>query len=403
MAMNCGGESLCSGIEIESRGFMEDCPDRNLDCLGKSWGFDCGKGKLTDDVADLLPRDPFGMDINTTMTELSGITGWIENIDDQLFSGHLFLDCNMEGIMDISYEIENYWICKAESSKNQGSSAAVFDGEGGDPPDGMFLALSYLGVEDLLSVEQVCKSLRDAVQNDPLIWRSIKIDHPLSDRITDGALLQLTNRSQGQLSCLSLVECLKITDGGLKNVLERSKRLTKLCVAGCMKLSINGLLSSLKVFKNTGYPGIKRLRIGGLFGVTNEHYEELKLLLGVMDDTCQLSTATRKPRFYRGGQLYLSVDDDRAIDIEMCPKCQQLRLVYDCPSESCQGAPLQGGAQLCRACTLCISRCKSCGCCLSNCDYEETFCLENLCSDCIKKFFPNHPFLRPAGIFFICG
>ncbi|CAH9135562.1 unnamed protein product [Cuscuta epithymum] len=252
-------------------------------------------------------------------------------------------------------------------------------------------------------MEQVCRSLCCVVQNDPLIWRNIKIDHPLSDKITDEALLQLANRAKGQLCCSSLVECLKITDGGLKNVLERNKRLTKLSVAGCMKLSIEELVSNLKVF-NKRDTWIKCLRIGGLFGITNLHYEDLKLLLGVMENTTQPSSVHHNPRFYQGGQLYLSVDDDWAIDIEMCPKCQQLRLVYDCPAESCQGTTHQG-TQMCRACTFCNSRCKSCGCCLSNCDYEETFCLEKRCLDCIQKFLPKHRFFHPQASchFFLCG
>lgn len=41
--------------------------------------------------------------------------------------------------------------------------------------DAIFSALGYLGVRDLLSVEKVCNSLRDAVQNDPLLWNSL---HP---------------------------------------------------------------------------------------------------------------------------------------------------------------------------------------------------------------------------------
>jgi hypothetical protein len=39
--------------------------------------------------------------------------------------------------------------------------------------------------------------------------------------------LQLTNRAQGNLQCLSLVECPRITDDGLKHVLENNPRLTK--------------------------------------------------------------------------------------------------------------------------------------------------------------------------------
>lgn len=153
----------------------------------------------------------------------------------------------------------------------------------------------------------------------------------------------------------------------------------QLSVPGCTRLSVEGIVQNLKTFKFSGAPGIKNLRIGGLYGVTNKHYEELKLLLGA--ESC-LQPKAYKPRFYHSGYMSLCCDDDRAIDIEMCPKCQNLRLVYDCPSEGCQGK--QAATQLCRACALCIPRCVQCGRCINDMEYEETFSLDLLCSDCWK-------------------
>jgi hypothetical protein len=112
-----------------------------------------------------------------------------------------------------------------------------FDGgEGGAPHDAMFFALAYLGVLDLLNVERVCKSLHDGVRSDPLLWRSIHIDQRLSEKITDDALLKLANRAQGTLQCLNLVECIKITDGGLKRVIETNPKMTKVRI--CYAISI---------------------------------------------------------------------------------------------------------------------------------------------------------------------
>ena len=82
-------------------------------------------------------------------------------------------------------------------------------------------------LSDLLVVERVCKSLHSTVRGDPLLWRSIHVDQPLNERITDDVLLQLTNRAQGHLQCLSLVECTRITDDGLKRILEGNPKLTK--------------------------------------------------------------------------------------------------------------------------------------------------------------------------------
>jgi len=53
------------------------------------------------------------------------------------------------------------------------------------------------------------------------------VDYPLSERVTDDGLLELAARSQGCLRNLSLVECMKITDDGLKRVLDISPNLTK--------------------------------------------------------------------------------------------------------------------------------------------------------------------------------
>jgi len=151
----------------------------------------------------------------------------------------------------------------------------------------------------------------------------------------------------------------------------------QLSVPGCVRLSADGMLNNLRAFKSVGSPGIKHLRIAGVRGVTEEQFKELLFLLNV-DNRVQLNA--RKPQIYCGGNSYLSCDDDRAIDIEVCPKCQELRLVFDCPAESCQGK--HQAAQLCRACILCTARCINCGRCIKDHDYEETFCLDLLCLDC---------------------
>ncbi|KAL3526332.1 hypothetical protein ACH5RR_010988 [Cinchona calisaya] len=444
MALN-QEESLFSGIKFGNGFLMEECRGENSGDFDTLWDVNCGIGNshdfnqegkdekmvCDDDIVDLLPRDPFGMDISATV---SAITGWIEDfglknlgfessseddddvgeeVDDEKLLAELNIvwngattrlhpdlgdtkpyeelsvsssmefglcdDPSIEDVMGFSYE--KYWSpwCAANKHKACPMKYTTEDVPG-PPPDAMFFALGYLGVRDLLSVERVCKSFRHAVQNDPLLWRNFHLSYPLCDKITDGDLLRLTNRAQGSLHTLSIADCLKITDVGLKGVLQMNPGLTKLSVAGCLRLSIEGTLSNLRFFKSVGSPGIKHLRVGGLFGVTSQHFEELKLLLGA---DIQNQTGAQKPRFFRAGQLYLSFDDERAIDIETCPRCQQLRQVYDCPVDSCRGKPHT--SQVCKACTFCIARCINCGRCLNNCDYEETFCLDLLCLDCLKQ------------------
>ncbi|KAK8560669.1 hypothetical protein V6N13_003353 [Hibiscus sabdariffa] len=253
------------------------------------------------------------------------------------------------------------------------------DSEGDAPNNALFFTLGYLGVKDLLSVERVCKSLRDAVRSDSLLWRNVHIENSLSKRITDGALLKLTSRAQGTIECLSLVGCKMITDDGVRHVLESNPKLTKLSVPECTRLNVEGILFNLRSFKSGGFSGIKQLRIGGSFSVTEEQFKELKFLLGINNS---MRSGEQKPQFFRQGQSHL-MSDDRAIDIEVCPRCQKLKLIYDCPSESCRRT--YHAAQLCRACILCIARCIRCGCCFKDCDYEETFTLDLLCFNCWKQ------------------
>lgn len=154
----------------------------------------------------------------------------------------------------------------------------------------------------------------------------------------------------------------------------------QLIVPGCTRLSIEGIVGILKAYNSMGTQGVKHLHIGGLYGVTQKHFEELKLLLGA---DSQLLQHSHKPHFYRRGSFYLSCNDDRAIDIEVCPRCQNFRLVYDCPAESCQ--ELAHTTQVCRACILCIYRCSQCGRCINDSLFEETFCLEWLCYSCSQQ------------------
>lgn len=147
-------------------------------------------------------------------------------------------------------------------------------------------------------------------------------------------------------------------------------------------MNIEGILNILRDF-NKGSRGIRYLRIGGIYGVTQEYFEEFQRLLGTDERQEKEAQEARKPHFYVRGNIYLLFDDNRSIDIEACPKCQRLRLVYDCPFEGCRTK--DGTPDSCRGCTLCIARCIQCGRCISDNEYEETFFLDLLCADCLTK------------------
>ncbi|XP_008444416.1 F-box protein SKIP14-like [Cucumis melo] len=454
-------DNLVSPMRIANGYIVEGIPENNAEGCGKPWHrgrevdgcFDHGKDSCSDssqdpvckDILHILPADPFGMDISTTFT---AITGWLEDMEvdyDECFSSsggagtgagsggkdiEIFaclnfiwnsalkfqtfpetkstvqkpypiyscdrcLDGKVTG--DVACCCDFGSICSMDEAffanddppsrcgqldiECQEQNCTYTEIDGGAPHAALSFALSYLGVQDLLSVGRVCRSLHSVVQDDPLLWRNIHIDQPLNEKITDNILLQLTNRARGNLQCLSLVECPRITDEGLKRVLESNPRLTKLSVPGCTRLSIEGVVSSLRAFKLKSSQGVKHLRIGGLYGVTQEHFEELNFLLGI---DCSLTQKNSyKQHFYFRGNFYVSCDDKRAMDIEKCPRCQNPRIIYDCPVDGCQGK--EHATQACRACTLCIPRCIQCGRCINeSSEYVETFSLELLCSDCWK-------------------
>ncbi|XP_022997577.1 F-box protein SKIP14-like [Cucurbita maxima] len=270
--------------------------------------------------------------------------------------------------------------------RDEGSHVSI--DAGGSPHAALNFVLGYLGTRELLIVESVCKSLQSAAEGDPFFWRNINICGKLDVKITDDVLLKLTSKAQGGLESLSLVNCVMISDDGLNQVLLNNAKVTKLCVPGCTRLTIGGIVNNLKAFKSKGSPGMKHLSIAGMYGVTEAHFKELeKLLLGT-DNLTQLNT--HEPRFYRGGTHLPSCNDGRAIDIERCPKCTNMRIVYDCPVVGCKGIKEgdtnpDANTQKCRGCTLCIARCDWCGRCIDETVHEETFSLDLRCIDCGKE------------------
>ena len=147
-------------------------------------------------------------------------------------------------------------------------------------------------------------------------------------------------------------------------------------------------MSTLRALKSAGTLRIKQLKVYGYLGLKNKHFEELKSLLDADN-----KIIADKPIFYHQKDPYIfSNDDDRAIDIETCPKCQSPNLLYDCPLESCRKKPQ--AAELCRACFLCIPRCYHCGRCIKDLEYEEICFLELLCMDCVKNLLNDRGMVR---------
>ncbi|KAK8488861.1 hypothetical protein V6N11_071061 [Hibiscus sabdariffa] len=141
------------------------------------------------------------------------------NVVDILHSGN-------EDMISVDQEKEEFRDCEACS---QGSGEA--------PHEALILALGYLGVRDLLVVENIAKGL------------------------------VMT----------------------LMRVVENNPMLIKLSVLGCTRLSIEAILNSLKALKSMGTQGVKHLRCGQC--INDSEYEESFSLEYLCSDCCKLELA----------------------------------------------------------------------------------------------------------------
>ena len=269
MALNFSHRHFSSHLSDESmkiaNGYLADeLSERNGDVF--NYGRNAGDSASVD-ILDVLPSDPFGMDINNTFT---AITGWLEDLEvdcsqygrdeiwvgdgsHQLFAGLSFIWNNAMRFQEFP-ESSNVWgslngfgdgschgafvspgsldqVLDVRNGGEVAESSGCCTNDGGENANVVHHAfgfcLYHLGVKDLLSVSMVCKSLHTTVSDDSLLWRHIHISQPLNEKITDEALLQLTDRAQGTMQCLRLVDCSRITEDCLKQVLERNPQVVK--------------------------------------------------------------------------------------------------------------------------------------------------------------------------------
>lgn len=194
------------------------------------------------DPADLLPDDPFGMELDGSMQ--AAIASFIEANGGDLFEWTWMNSPEFQFYHDGCLEEEHSWMEDAfsrlpvpiiqdgQSSLDIGESSKCNHEETGRrneglPHEAFVFVLEHLNFQDLLSVEGVCRSLHSAVRCDFLLWTCLHLDSPLSEKLTDDALLRLAQRFQGNLQCLSLSGCSKITNDGLKRVLNICPMLRK--------------------------------------------------------------------------------------------------------------------------------------------------------------------------------
>ncbi|KAG6544552.1 hypothetical protein Mapa_013974 [Marchantia paleacea] len=252
------------------------------------------------------------------------------------------------------------------------------------PPDGFLFILPYADLKSLLTLERVSKPMRSGVNDVPL-WRKLSVEPPLSKALTDDILMTLVKRADGKLKSLRLVKCLRITDAGLANVLSLCPQLEKLEIPGCSGLSADALVGTVEqhctISRSKGMPGIKQLRVRGIFSISHQHLNALGDM--VLSGNGHQSTPTRP--IYRNADPLSVVDDERAIDVEICPRCkgEWATLVFDCTRKSCQKVARLDPSKACRGCMVCLPRCVRCGTCLlKDEEFEKTCCIDFVCLSC---------------------
>ncbi|EMS67734.1 hypothetical protein TRIUR3_06986 [Triticum urartu] len=369
--VSCSG-SIVPGEDPSTSGSAALLCREGVDAVGASCSRPIvpGEDPSTSGSAALLCRE--GVDAVAASCSRPIVPG-----EDPSTSGSAALVC-CDGVDAVGASC-SWPIVPGEDPSPSGSAALVccdgVDDVGSAPHDGMMYALAYLGLRDILATEMVCKSLHSWIRSE-LLWKCIHIEPVLSGKISDPDLLFLTQKIPGDLQCLNINDCINITDNGLNAVLQSNPTLTKLSIARCPRLTLDGLIANLKSFNMKAVSGIKSLRIDKNFNLPKEDYEELLSLLSI-DKRQELHN--RAPRFRHSNHFLLDCNDGYALDIEMCPICQSYKLVFDCPEVECSDK--RSGK--CRACEVCIKRCRQCGRCLErNEKFEEKFDLVYLCYKC---------------------
>ncbi|KAG7640188.1 hypothetical protein ISN44_As02g000600 [Arabidopsis suecica] len=235
----------------------------------------------------------------------------------------------------------------------------------------LLIVLPYLhSLFELLSMTRVSRSLRDAIRDEIALWTKFVIEPPLSSRLTDDILSEFSSKSAGKLKTLILRQCLMVTDKGLRRVVDANPLITKIIVPGCSGLTPEGIMECVESLSKNNHK-LETLHINGVNGFTKQHLSA----------------------------LYTYLSSEGTIDLEVCPKCDEVRMIPSCSRESCNQKQRK-----CRGCWLCIPRCAECAVCLvgsdtesqeAACGNDDVLCLEcwlvlPKCRFCNKPYCTNH-------------
>ncbi|XP_050373700.1 F-box protein SKIP28 [Argentina anserina] len=294
---------------------------------------------------------------------------------------------------------ENEAVVKSAQEVPVVPSDAIIEEAAGPPHEALFLILTYLPLFELLAMNQVCTSLRDAVNKDVLSWLNIVVEKPLSSKLSDVILIDITSKANGRLKTLALMNCAKITDNGLQQVVEQNPQISKLYLPACTGLTPEGVIRAVKTLSEYGH-GLNSIMINGIYNINKQHLDTLKSYLEEMNPVTEKEQPVSWPLLYREYIDSPTLRHDKGhttIDLEVCPKCDEVRMVFDCPRWLCKRM-LERSVTECRGCKFCILRCLECGGCVDSQEIEEAVCADILCLDCWlhlpKCNFCNKPYCK---------
>ncbi|KAK4263986.1 hypothetical protein QN277_029329 [Acacia crassicarpa] len=245
--------------------------------------------------------------------------------------------------------------------------------------DAFFFVLPYLPLYELLAMSLVCKSLNDALNDDVLPWLNLLVEGPLSSKLTDQILIRIAAKANGRLSSLALMNCKNITDIGLQKVVEENPFIDKLYIPACTGITPEGVLSAVKILCQ-GSHNLSILRINGIYNFKKQHMDTLASYLTKDQNQPLKELQKQHPIFYHerfSFSAFKPKESHQIIDLQTCPMCFEVRMVYDCPRGKCK-------RKECRACTLCIPRCENCGGCIRS--LVASGGTDFLCSECWFQF-----------------
>lgn len=241
---------------------------------------------------------------------------------------------------------------------------------------------------------QVCVSLRDAINRDVLPWMDIIVQNPLSRRLSDEILLGVTSRAKGRLRTLVLFNCYMVTDNGLLVVVQNNPLIDTLYLPGCTSLTPEGVVNVVKTISSPNGHGVKSLQINGIYNLKKEHLQALQSHLQT-NQTDQFKQHRIFFHHYHRNSTPLGEIKNRPIDVGICPKCDEVRMVFSCPKQSCELKRIRSRGD-CQGCRSCIPRCAECGGCVDSEELEEALCGDILCLDCWLRLpkcnFCNRPY-----------